>query len=333
MRIGKLDIEKPLILAPMDDITDRPFRQICRQLGADIVYTEYTSCEALIRSIPKAVERVRITPQDKPVAIQVFGSTVEAVAEAVAVVEQSQPDFIDLNCGCWVKRHALRFEGAGLLKDLPLFEKIVKAAVKATRLPVTVKTRLGWDENSITILEVARMVEQAGAQAIAIHCRTRTQGYKGKADWTWLSKVKQAVSIPVIGNGDVTTAYDVQTLFDLGCDGVMLGRQAVINPWIFHQIKHFLQTGTVPPAVSVAERLQLCIHHLDLMVEDRGPSGRFKNFRKFYLGYIRDFPSAAALRTQLMELNDPTLIKQKLQSWLQGMSRDDISGRHLAVEF
>ena len=216
-------------LAPMEDVTELPFRLICKRLGADIVYTEFTSSEGIIREAPRIMEKIRINEEERPVGIQIFGGRPEAMAGAAQAVEKLNPDFIDINCGCWVKNHVARNEGAGLLRDLPLFEEIVKATVKATKLPVTVKTRLGWDEQSIVITDVAKMVEAAGAQALTVHCRTRAQAHSGFADWSWLEKIKKIIHIPLIGNGDITTPEDVQAMLETGCDAVMIGRGAIAN--------------------------------------------------------------------------------------------------------
>jgi len=238
MNIGDIHIEQPIALAPMEDVTDAAFRLICKRLGADIVYTEFTSSEALIRDIPRALSKIQISDEERPIAIQIFGGVEESMEGATQKAESFNPDFIDINCGCWVKKHVGRGEGAALLKDLPHFEKIVRSTVNATKLPVTVKTRLGWDADSIVILDVAKMVEQAGAKALTVHCRTRSQAHRGQADWHWLERIKKVVSIPVIGNGDVTTSEDVKRMFETGCDGVMIGRGAITNPWIFQQAKH-----------------------------------------------------------------------------------------------
>jgi tRNA-dihydrouridine synthase B len=219
MKIGHIDIEKPLCLAPMEDVTELPFRLICKRLGADIVYTEFTSSEGIIRDIPRVMEKIQIAQEERPVAIQIFGGRPEAMAGAAEAVEKLRPDFIDINCGCWVKNHVARNEGAGLLRDLPLFEKIVKATIKATKLPVTVKTRLGWDDQSIVVVDVAKMVEAAGAVALTLHCRTRSQAHIGFADWSWLEMIKKAIHIPVIGNGDITCPEDAQAMLETGCDG------------------------------------------------------------------------------------------------------------------
>src|SRR3989338_7866983 len=192
MKIGTINIDRPIALAPMEDVTDTAFRLICKRMGADIVYTEFTSSEAIIRDIPKAIRKITVTEEERPVAIQIFGGVEASMEAAARKAESLNPDFIDINCGCWVKNHVARGEGAALLKDLSLFEKIVQSTVRATHLPVTVKTRLGWDERSIVILDVAKMVEQAGEQALTVHCRTRSQAHSGQADWSWLEKIKKA---------------------------------------------------------------------------------------------------------------------------------------------
>ena len=315
MKIGQLEFKNPICLAPMEDVTDIPFRLICRRLGADIVYTEFTSSEAIIREAKKAMRKIAIAEEERPVAIQIFGGAERSMEMAAQVAERSKPDFIDINCGCWVKNVAMRGEGAGLLRDLPHFERVVKSTVGATKLPVTVKTRLGWDENSIVILDVAKMVEQAGAQALTIHCRTRSQGHAGDADWEWLSKIKKVVSIPVIGNGDVQTPPDAKAMLETGCDGVMIGRGAIGNPWIFKEIKHFLETGSLLPAPTLSERIEVCVEHLKLSVQYRGLRNGIIPFRKFYAGYFHGLPNVAKLRNDIMQLVDLPAIIDRLHQY------------------
>lgn len=315
MKIGNIDIDKPLILAPMDEVSDKPFRLVCKELGADIFFSEFASSEALIRDVPKAFEKIRITKNERPFAIQIFGYQEESMQKAAEIVESFEPDFIDINCGCSVRKHVLRGECAGLLKDLKKMESIISAVVKATRLPVTVKTRLGWSQERMEILNVAKMVEQCGAKALTVHCRTRCQGYRGHADWTWLEKIKKIISIPLIGNGDVTSAEDVAKMFETGCDGVMIGRGAIANPWIFKEAKHYLKTGTALPLPSINQRMDLCIKHLKDAVAHRGNSAIYP-FRKHYIGYIKGLPHVSSLRSDLMQLTDVDAVVARLQRYV-----------------
>ena len=317
MEIGSVKIEKPIILAPMEDVTDTAFRIICKRLGADIVYTEFTSSEAIIRGIPRVMQKIKITDEERPIGIQLFGGVETSVSDAARLAESYGPDFIDINCGCWVKNHVAHGHGAALLKDLPRLEKIVRSTVKATRLPVTVKTRLGWDANTIVIEDVARLVEQAGAKAIAIHCRTRSQAHTGKADWHWLEKIKKTVTIPVIGNGDVVTPEDVEQMFAIGCDGVMIGRGAIANPWIFRQTKHYLQTGRHLPPPTLEEKINLCVEHLRLSVQNKGVRDGVVPFRKYYTAYLKGTPQVSQLRQDLMQLVDLDKIIKRLYQFLE----------------
>lgn len=319
MKIGSIDIDTPLCLAPMEDVTELPFRLICKRLGADIVYTEFTASEGIIREAPRIMEKIQINEEERPVGIQIFGWRPEAMAGAAQAVEKLNPDFIDINCGCWVKNHVNRHEGAGLLRDLPLFEEIVKATVKATKLPVTVKTRLGWDEQSIVITDVAKMVEAAGAQALSVHCRTRAQAHSGFADWSWLEKIKKIIHIPLIGNGDITTPEDVQVMLETGCDAVMIGRGAIANPWIFKQAKHFLKTGAHLPEPTPQEKIRMCIEHLKLNVQFKGEKYGVMTFRKHYTGYLKGLPNNTDLRRDLMPYTTLDPVIERLQKYLSGV--------------
>ncbi|HRI86988.1 MAG TPA: tRNA dihydrouridine synthase DusB [Candidatus Hydrogenedentes bacterium] len=312
MQIGHLTLDKPLALAPMEDVTDIPFRLICKRLGADLLYTEFTSSEALIRDARKALAKIRVVEEERPVAVQIFGGVETSMEGAAAIAERANPDFIDINCGCWVKKVALREAGAGLLRDPKKFEAIVRSVIAGTKLPVTVKTRLGWNDKSIIILEIARMLEQIGVSALAVHCRTRDQGHRGFADWSWLEKLKGVVSIPIIGNGDVHTPEDVKRMFETGCDGVMIGRGAIQNPWIFQQAKHFLRTGEHMAEPSVGERIETCLTHLRLVVEERGEQRGVLEFRKHYAGYLRGLHSAAKVRGELMHFNEYAPVERRL---------------------
>jgi len=320
MKIGTIDVEKPLCLAPMEDVTDLSFRRICREMGADIVYTEFTSSEALVREIPRALRKIKIADEERPVGIQIYGGVESAMEGAARVVESFKPDFIDINCGCWVKNHVQRCECAGLLRNLPQFERIVKSTIRGTKLPVTVKTRLGWDEDTIVIQDVAKMIEAAGASALTVHCRTRVQGYKGAADWSWLEKIRKVISIPLIGNGDVTTAYDVRAMFETGCDGVMIGRGAITNPFLFREAKHYLKTRDLLPPASLEERISFCLRHLNLSVEFKGPYRGIMEFRKYYVGYFHGLHNIAKLRADLMTMTDAPTITNRLYQFLEESS-------------
>ena len=286
----------------MEDVSDIPFRRICRTLGADIVYTEFTSCEGVIRDAKKAIQKITVTDEERPVAIQLYGGSEDNMEKAAARAEAMGPDFIDINCGCWVKNVVARNEGAGLLRDLPKFERIVKSVIRGTTLPVTVKTRLGWDSDSIIILDVAKMLEQNGVQALTVHCRTRTQGHAGDPDWSWLEKIKKSVSIPIIGNGNIVTPEDAKKIFKTGCDGIMIGRAAIGQPWVFGQIKHYLATGELLPEPSLKERIDICLQHLRWTVEFKGEARGIYPFRKFFGGYFRGIPNASEVKKSLMTL-------------------------------
>ncbi len=301
VQIGNISLEKPLALAPMEDVTDIPFRVMCKRMGADLLYTEFTNCEGLIRDVKKSLAKIQVVEEERPVAVQIYGSLDQSMEQAAAIAEAANPDFIDINCGCWVKKVALREAGAGLLRNLPKFESIVRSVINGTSLPVTVKTRLGWDADNIVILDVARMLEQLGVQCLSVHCRTRSQGHQGDADWSWLEKLKNTVSMPIIGNGDITEAEDVVRMFETGCDGVMIGRGAIGRPWLFRDAKHLMETGEAAPPITVQERIDLCIQHLHITNEYKPGRRALFAFRKHYAGYLKGLPYISKLRSELMQ--------------------------------
>lgn len=285
----------------MEDVTDPPFRLVCKRLGADILYTEFVNSEGLVRNSEKTKKKMFFSEEERPFGIQIYGGEESSMGGAAMIAESLNPDIIDINCGCWVKDVAMRGAGAGLLKDLPRMERIVSAVVKATTIPVTVKTRLGWDENSIRIVDVAKMLEGIGVLGLTVHCRTRAQAHKGFPDYSWIPRIKASVSIPVIVNGNIFEPADVQrVLDDTGCDGVMIGRGAIDNPWIFRQAKEFMRTGKVSLFVSIEERVALCIEHLRLSIEYKGDRTGILEMRKHYSGYLRGAPNIAKLRAELM---------------------------------
>ncbi|MCX7880163.1 MAG: tRNA dihydrouridine synthase DusB [Ignavibacteria bacterium] len=293
-------IENAVVLAPMEDVTEPPFRQICKEFGADIVYTEFISSEALFRGVEKSKRKIEFSEKERPIGVQIFGSNDEPMVESAKIVESYSPDIIDINFGCWVKNVVKNNAGAAMLKDPPRMQDLTKKVVDAVKLPVTVKTRLGWSRQTIVICDVAKRLEDAGISALTIHCRTREEGHKGKADWSWISKVKESVSIPIILNGDVKSAFDVKRAFEeTGCDAVMIGRAAIGNPFVFREAKEYLTTGKVLPPPSIEKRIQICLKHLKLNIEYKGLSKGIIEFRKFYPSYLRDLPNSSKIRAKL----------------------------------
>lgn len=297
----------------MEDVSDIPFRRICKERGADIVYTEFANCEAIVRDVPSTLDKMTVTEDERPVGVQLYGSNGDSLERAAAVAEEAYPDFIDINCGCWVKKIANRGDGAGLLRDLDKFEAVVQSVIRGTNLPVTVKTRLGWDADNIVILDVARMLEQNGIQALTVHCRTRKQGYTGEADWSWLPRIKEVTNMPIFANGDIATPHDVAEVFSLGCDGAMIGRGAMQNPWIFNQAKHYVATGDLLPEPSIDERIELCIRHLKDHAEYRGEARGVTSFRKHYAHYLHGIPDSSKFRISLMDFREVAPIEEALR--------------------
>jgi tRNA-dihydrouridine synthase B len=316
VKIGSIEIDRPICLAPMEDVSDLPFRVLCKEQGADIVYTEFTNCEALIRNVKDAHRKIQLDERERPVAIQIYGSAEDSMERASAIATDASADFIDINCGCWVKKVANRGDGAGLLRDICKFKQVVQSVIRGTHLPVTVKTRLGWDHDSIVITEVAKMLEDLGVAALTLHCRTRKMGYTGKADWSWLARVKEASNIPLIANGDIVTPQDVVTCLELGCDGVMIGRGAIHSPWIFGHVKHYLKTGHLLPELTLEEKIAMCIRHLGDTAEYRGERRGVMTFRRHYHGYLSGATNIANLRKDLMQLEDVESVVKRLHRYL-----------------
>jgi tRNA-dihydrouridine synthase B len=305
MRIGQINIDRPIALAPMEDVTDQAFRIVCKRLGADLVYTEFVNSEGLVRESQKTRAKMQFRDEERPFGIQIYGGEESSMARAAEIAESCSPDLIDINCGCWVKDVAMRGAGAGLLRDLPRMGRIASIVVGAVKTPVTVKTRLGWDAENIKIVEVAKMLEDCGVKALTVHCRTRAQGHKGDPDFRYIPPVKAAVSIPVMVNGNLDTPQKIKEVFDeTGCDGVMIGRGAVDNPWIFRQAKHYLGTGELLPPASLAERVAVLKMHLTMSVETKGERKGVIEFRKHYSGYLRGFLNASKIRHELMQYTE-----------------------------
>lgn len=304
-----------VLLAPMEDVTEPPFRVISKRLGADIVYTEFISAEGLIRDARKARAKLFFYEEERPLGIQIYGGNEDTLTEAAKISESVGPDFIDINCGCWVKDVAMRGAGAGLLKDIPKMARIAEMIMKSVKLPVTLKTRLGWDENSIVIVEVAKLLESIGVQALTVHCRLRSQGNKGDADWSWVKRIKDSgVKMPIVLNGNIKSPEDVQFVFEnYGPDAVMIGQAAISNPWIFRQSKYFLENGVHEEEPQVSERVDVCIEHLILSVERKGEIYGVKEFRKHYSGYLRGLRDVSKFRLELMQYNEFEPLAERLR--------------------
>ena len=325
MQIGKIDIPNAVLLAPIEDVTDIPFRLICKQLGADVMYTEFVNSEGLVRQSEKTKQKMMFLEEERPFGIQIYGSGENSMENAARMAEELQPDLIDINCGCWVRNVVGHGAGAGLLRDLPKMERVISSVVKAVSLPITVKTRLGWDSQSIQIVEVAKMIESTGAKALTIHCRTRAQGHKGDPDYSWVPRVKQAVNIPIIVNGGVEAPEDAKEVFDsTGCDGIMIARGAIQNPWIFTEIKQYLNTGEILPQPTFNHRLEILIEHLKLSVRYKGERKGVFEFRKHYSGYLRNLPGVAKLRAELMQFVEVQHIIDHLQRFAETLAVEEV---------
>ncbi|GAB4128368.1 MAG: tRNA dihydrouridine synthase DusB [Acidobacteriota bacterium] len=326
MKIGHIDLGyRPLLLAPMEDVSDPPFRILCKRHGADLVYTEFISSGGLVHEAADSLKKLEFHEEERPVAIQIFGGDLAHVTEAVEIVDAVGPDIIDLNFGCPVRKVVCQDAGAAILKDLPKMRRLAEAVVSRTSRPVTVKTRLGWCEESIRILEVARLLQDCGIQALAVHARTRSQMYKGQARWEWLRRLKEEADlrIPLIGNGDATTPEKVREMFEqTGVDAVMIGRGAIGNPWIFRDARHLLRHGQLPPPVDWLERLRTAAEHLELKCRWLGEKRGVLEMRKMYAGYFKGMPGASALRTRLMEITElrPALdlLDQAVERYVSG---------------
>jgi tRNA-dihydrouridine synthase B len=316
VNIGNISLpDFPLLLAPMEDVSDPPFRAVCKDNGADLMYTEFISSEGLIRDAIKSRRKLDIFDYERPVGIQIFGGDEEALALSAKIVETVQPDLLDINFGCPVKKVACRGAGAGVLKDVDLMVRLTDAVVKSTSLPVTVKTRLGWDENSLNIEEVAERLQDVGIKALAIHGRTRAQMYKGEADWSLIAKVKNnpRINIPIFGNGDIDSpqkALEYKNRY--GVDGIMIGRAAIGYPWIFDEIKHYFATGELLPSPSIEDRVAVCKKHLHKSVEWKGPIVGINEMRRHYANYLKGLPGIKDYRNRLVTLKEMSEVEAVL---------------------
>lgn len=324
--IEKINIKNALLLAPMEDVTDISFRLICRELGADIVYTEFVNSEGLIRNSDRTHKKLRIIEEERPVGIQIYGGNIDSMVGAARIAEAENPDLIDINAGCWVKGVVNCGAGAGLLKDPVYMQQMVKEVVDAVSLPVTVKTRLGIDSNSINILEVAKRIEDAGAKALTLHCRTRVQGHKGDADWEWINRVKEAVSFPVALNGNVFTAEDVKKAFEeTNADAVMIARGAIGNPWVFREAKELISQGFISSVVDDEVKIKTCLKHLLLSIDVKQERRAIIEFRKYYSGYLKGMRNASSVRLKLMSCMTYSEVENILNNYIEELTLEKIN--------
>ncbi len=316
MKVGNLQFpERSVVLAPMEDVTDSPFRQMCKLHGADIVYTEFISSEAIIRESDKSMHKMEFEEMERPFGIQIFGGREEAMYGAAKIAEENNPDLVDINFGCPVYKVVKKNAGSACLRDLGMMERMAATVVEATNLPVTVKTRLGWDEATIRIQEVALMLQRVGVKALTVHCRTRAQGYKGTARWEYLKLLKDTpgLEIPIIGNGDITTPEEAKHVFDsTGVDGIMIGRAAIGNPWIFNAIKTYLDTGEKLPEPTLREKLEACAEQLRASVKHHGERYGVIMMKKHYGNYLKGIRNGKHLRMELMKFSEPEQIIDRL---------------------
>ena len=320
IKIADIEIGSfPLLLAPMEDVSDPPFRALCKENGADVVYTEFISSEGLIRDAAKSKIKLDIYEKERPVGIQIFGANLDSMLKAVDIVEKTKPDIIDINFGSPVKKVVSKGAGAGILKNLDLMESLTKAIVKRTKLPITVKTRLGWDQETIKIVEVAERLQDVGCKAIAIHGRTRAQMYKGEADWTYIEKVKnnQRMHIPVFANGDINTPEKAQQIKALGLDGAMIGRASIGNPWFFNEVKHFLKTKKHRSPATISERVAMAKRHLEMAIEWKGERLGIYETRRHYANYFKGIPDFKPYRQKLVTSDEPKEVYSTLSKVLE----------------
>lgn len=315
----------PLLLAPMEDVSDPPFRAVCKQNGADLMYTEFISSEGLIRDAAKSVQKLDIFEYERPIGIQLFGSDIESMRKSAEIATAAGPDLVDINYGCPVKNVACKGAGAALLQDIPKMVKMTEAVVKASHLPVTVKTRLGWDDTTKNVEEVAERLQDIGIQALTIHGRTRVQMYKGSADWTLIANIKNnpRIQIPIFGNGDIDSPEKALAYKnEYGVDGIMIGRAAIGYPWFFNEVKHFLKTGAHLAPPSMAERVEVCRRHLEFSIKWKGPVLGIIEMRRHYTNYFKHIPDFKPFRMKLVTSDSFQEIGDTLTEIESGFSRE-----------
>jgi nifR3 family TIM-barrel protein len=329
VRIGDIELgEFPLLLAPMEDVSDPPFRALCKKHGADVMYTEFISSEGLIRDAAKSVKKLDVFEYERPIGIQIFGGDIESMKQATELAAAAGPDIIDINYGCPVKKVACKGAGAGILQDIPKMVEMTREIVKSTNLPVTVKTRLGWDDQSKYVVEVAERLQDVGIQAISIHGRTRKQMYKGDADWTLIGNVKEnpRMKIPVFGNGDMNTPERVKDVKErYGVDGVMIGRASIGYPWFFNEVKHFLKTGEHLPPPNLKERIMACLEHLEKSIAWKGERLGILEMRRHYTSYFKGIPNSKPFRFQFVTIDDYKELRELLLSMEKQLSIEELA--------
>ena len=327
MKIGNIELgDFPLLLAPMEDVSDPPFRSVCKVNGADLMYTEFISSEGLIRDAEKSIQKLDIYDSERPIGIQIFGDNIESMKKAASISEEAKPEILDINYGCPVKKVACRGAGAGILLDLDKMQKMTAEIVKQVNIPVTVKTRLGWDDNSIKIVEVAKRLQDVGIQALTIHGRTRKQMYKGEANWDYIAQVKNDpnITIPIFGNGDINTPEKAKEYKEkYGVDGIMIGRAAIGNPWIFNQIKHFLKEGKFLNKPDIKERINVVKKHLEFSIKWKGEKLGLIEMRRHYTNYFRAIENFKEYRMKL-------ILSESLDYSLEILN--DISNKFSSIE-
>ncbi len=317
-KVGKINIEKALLLAPMEDVTDLSFRLICKELGADVVYTEFVNSEGLIRGSEKTHKKLKISDNERPVGIQIYGGELNSMIEAAKIAEAENPDIIDINAGCWVKKVVDCGAGSALIKNPPYLQTLVGEIVKTVKIPVTVKTRIGWDENDMKIVEIAQRLQDVGIAALTIHCRTRKMGHRGDPDWSWINKVKEKVSIPIVLNGGVFTAEDAKRAFDeTNADAVMIARGAIGNPWIFLEAKELFSTGSINTKIDEEKRIETALRHLQIAIQIKGERRAVIEHRKFYSGYLKGLHHSSKIRNELMNYTDYNSVENCLNKYLE----------------
>ncbi len=330
VKIGNLVLgDFPLLLAPMEDVSDPPFRAVCKENGADLMFTEFISAEGLIRNASKSIKKLNLFDYERPVGIQIFGEKIESMRKAAAVAEQAGPELIDINYGCPVKKVALKGAGAGILLDLPKMEEMTREIVNQVSLPVTVKTRLGWDAQSIKIVEVALRLQDAGVKALSIHARTRQQMYKGKADWNYIAEVTNHpdIEIPIFGNGDVNSApIAVEYKNNYGVDGIMVGRASIGYPWIFKEIKYYREKGDLLPPPDMKERIRTVKKHLTFSLEWKDNKQGIYEMRRHYTNYFKGIPNFKPFRSRLVLSENPDEINKILDEIENEFGQDYIPG-------